>query len=110
VKQAGAGAGAGASSRATLRDPSRARAAATHLGLVLSNRWVAHSFSARLALAGTGGGAAAAPEFDGFVYGPADAGTPLGRRAATVNASTGEWGLDVVLEPLTLQFWVQAVA
>ena len=102
------GAGAAGSSRATLRDPSRARAAATHLGVVLSNRWVAHSFSARVALAGAAGGAA--PEFDGFAYGPNVTGAPLGRRAATRNATSGEWGLDLVLAPLTLQFWVQAVA
>jgi hypothetical protein len=33
----------------------------------------------------------------------------LGRRAATANESSTEWGLDVELAPLTLQFWVQAV-
>jgi hypothetical protein len=95
------------SSRATLRNPARARAAATHLGMVLSNRGAA-VFAARVALAGT---SVKDPPlaFDGFVYGPTQLAVPLGRRTATANATSGEWGLDVELQPLTLQFWVQAL-
>ena len=75
--------------------------------MVLSNRG-AGAFAARVALAGS---STKDPPlaFDGYVYGPTQLAVPLGRRAASANASSGEWGLDVELQPLTLQFWVQAV-
>jgi len=94
-----------ASSRETLRDGARARAAATHRGVVVSNRWVVNTFAARVTFANSRGGEA--PAFDGFAFGPNTTNFPLGRRVADANSTTGEWGIDVAVEPLTLQFWVE---
>ena len=90
-----------------MRDGARARAAATHRAVVVSNRWVEHTFAARVSFAGARGGAA--PAFDGFAFGPDAADVPLGRVTATANATTGEWGFDVAVGALTLQWWVEAV-
>jgi hypothetical protein len=97
----------GASSRETLRDGARARAAATHRAVVVSNRWFEHAFDARVAFAGARGGAA--PAFDGYAYGPAFTNVSLGRRTADADAVTGEWGFNVTVDALTLQFWVEVV-
>jgi hypothetical protein len=96
------------SSRATLRDGAHARAAATHRGVVVSNRWAVNTFTARVTFENSRGGAP--PEFDGFAYGPNMTDFPLGRRVADANSTTGEWGIDVAIAPLTLQFWIEVVA
>ena len=95
---------AAASSRETLRDSAAARAAATHLAVVLSNSWVAHNFTATVALAG----ARAPATFSGVAYGPAQRGAPLGKATSAPGAG-GVFGFSVVLQPLEVQFWVEDV-
>jgi O-glycosyl hydrolase len=93
-----------ASSRETLLDGAAARAAATHLAVVLSNSWVSHEFNATVVLAG-----ATAPQtFSGFAYGPAKRDAPLGNVTSSRGAD-GAFSFATVLQPLELQFWVEVV-
>ena len=92
--------------RATLRDGAAARAAATDLAVVLTNRWAVNSFRAVVALGGLPAGAPP-PRFAGFSYGPTASDVPLGELTPTRNATTGEYFFQSVLPPLSIQFWVQ---
>ncbi len=91
-------------SRHTLLDGAAARAAATHLGVVLSNSWVEHNFTASVVLAG----AAAPQSFAGFAYGPTQNNAPLGKVASSRGAD-GRFAFSVTLQPLQVQFWVEEV-
>lgn len=95
------------SSRHTLRDGAAARAAATHLGVVLCNRYFEHAFTSTLALVWDA--AAPAPVFDGWGFSGASANVALGTRTAVRNATSGLFELSVDTPPLTAAFWVQRV-
>ena len=91
------------SSRATLRSDGEARAAAKALGVVLTNRWFEHPFSARVALS-----AATGPQtFHGHAFGPSQKDVPLGA-VVSERGGDGVWGFNATLDPLQIQFWVEA--
>jgi hypothetical protein len=83
-----------------------ARAAATHLGIALTNENNATAFEYRLVLEGLAAGAPA-PAFDGFAFGPAQRDVPLGRVTAAID-KWGHWVLNISATPLSISFWVQA--
>ncbi len=89
-------------SRDTLRDGAAARAAATRLGVVLTNSWVEHNFTASVTLAG----ATAPQNFAGFAYGPSQRDAPLGKVASSRGAD-GRFSISATLQPLQVQFWVE---
>jgi hypothetical protein len=86
-----------------------ARAAASALGFVISNRASSGApFTFHIALEGVPP-AASAPAFDGHEYGTNATDAPLGRVVATRDA-WGHWAVDLPVPPLTLQFWLEATA
>lgn len=92
-----------ASSRETLLDGAAARAAATHLGIVLTNAWFDHNFTATVQLAGT----ASPLTFSGFAFGPTKRNVPLGN-VTSAQGADGAFSFSTELEPLEIQFWVQS--
>lgn len=90
---------------ATLRDDSAARAAATKLAVVLSNRLnVSVSITVQLA---DNPGSAALPTLSGHLYAPNVTDGALGSVVPTRNATTGVPYFVASLEPLQVQFWVE---
>ena len=89
------------------RDAS-ARAAASHLAVVLTNSDAGANFTAGVVLMGLPAAAAggAAPVFEGHGYGPSAMDEALGNLTAAADAY-GHWQLNVTLPPLSIQFWVQ---
>ena len=88
------------------RRDAAARAAATHLGVVLTNRGNATGFTFAVALLGVPQGGAPPPVFAGFAYGPTQHDVPLGNFTAAMDAY-GHWALQLTLPPLTIGFFVQ---
>lgn len=84
-----------------------ARAAATHLGFALTNRGNATSFNYNIALLGMSvPPAGTAPVFAGFAFSPSQRDVALGNVTARLDA-WGHWALEVAVQPLQIQFWVQ---
>jgi hypothetical protein len=98
----------GPSARATLRDPSHARAAATSLGIVVTNRATpAVPFTFRVSVAGVPSSAPAIT-LAGYAFAYNSTNVALGSVTATQNTTTGLW--DLALPPVptnTIHFWVQ---
>lgn len=83
-----------------------ARAAATHLGIVVSNRGVADAFSFYVALEGIAA-SGPAPVLQGHGYGPNMTDVALGSVTAVLD-SWGHWAVNLTVPPLAVQFWVQS--
>ncbi len=87
-------------------DDAATRAAATELGIVVSNSQATGMFNATVAI---GGSPFPSLQFDGYEYGPSSHGVPLGRATATADPGTGMLRLVVAVTPLSVQFWVQTL-
>ena len=85
-------------------DDAAMRAAATELGVVVSNSQTTDTFNATVSISGS---PFSSLQFDGYEYGPDSHGVPLGRATATVDPKTGLLRLAVAVAPLSAQFWVQ---
>lgn len=94
------------SSGRTLRDDATARAAATKLGFVVTNRYNTTSVDVTVDISGIDT-SAGLPTFDGYLYNPNATDVSLGSVTAQTNTSTGLPYLALTLQPTTIQFWVQ---
>jgi O-glycosyl hydrolase len=91
-----------APTRETLLDASDARAAATKLGFVLTNRLNMTSFTFNLSFNSSD---SSLPSFNGYLYSPTENDVPLGSVTAFLNSSVPS--LSITLGPSEIQFWVQ---
>ena len=95
--------------KSTLLDSTRANAAATKLGFVVTHRLnatVAPDFTFNIDITGMSAGSPL-PTFSGHLYSANVTDSNLGTKTATRDPTNGMLSLSVTLSPQTIQFWVQ---